>query len=58
MSKMKVVGKSAVRVDGLDQVRSTHIDYRADQTLQLQAENLIANATNLVKVDGEQIHLG
>ena len=45
-------------VDGLDQVRSTHIDYRADQTLQLQAENLIANATNLVKVDGAQIHLG
>ena len=45
-------------VDGLDQVRSTHIDYRAEQTLQLQAENLIANASNLVKVDGEQIHLG
>ena len=45
-------------VDGLDQVRSTHIDYRAEQTLQLQAENLIANASNLVKVDGGQIHLG
>lgn len=45
-------------VDGIDQVRSRQIDYRADQLMQLQAENLIANATNLVKVDGEQIHLG
>jgi hypothetical protein len=45
-------------VDGMDQVRSRQIDYRADETLQLQAENLVANAANLVKLDGEQIHLG
>lgn len=45
-------------VDGMDQVRSRQIDYRADQSMQLQAENLIANAGNLVKFDGEQIHLG
>lgn len=45
-------------VDGMDQVRSKQIDYRADQTMQLQAENFIADASNLVKVDGEQIHLG
>ena len=45
-------------VDGIDQVRSQHIDYRAEHTLQLQAENLVADAANLVKVDGDQIHLG
>ncbi|RZL95631.1 MAG: DUF3540 domain-containing protein [Variovorax sp.] len=45
-------------VDGMDQVRSKQIDYRADQSMQLQAANLIANADNLVKFDGEQIHLG
>jgi len=45
-------------VDGMDQVRSRQIDWRADQTMQLAAENLIADAGNLVKVDGEQIHLG
>lgn len=45
-------------VDGIDQVRASQIDYRADQTMQLQAENLVANATKLVKADGDQIHLG
>ena len=45
-------------VDGIDQVRSKQIDYRADQTMQLQAANFMADASNLVKLDGEQIHLG
>ena len=45
-------------VDGPDQVRSQHIDWRADRTLQLQAEHLVANGSRLVKADGEQIHLG
>ncbi|MBY4595596.1 DUF3540 domain-containing protein [Ottowia caeni] len=45
-------------VDGPDQVRARQIDYRAEQTLQLQAQTLIANADKLLKADGEQIHLG
>ena len=45
-------------VEGIDQVRSGQIDYRAEQTMQLQAENLVANAANLAKLDGQQIHLG
>lgn len=45
-------------VDGPDQVRSQHIDWRADRTLQLQAEHLVANGSRLVKADGDQIHLG
>lgn len=45
-------------VEGMDQLRSRQIDYRAEQTLQLQAETLVANASKLAKVDGEQIHFG
>ena len=45
-------------VEGIDQVRSGQIDYRAEQLMQLQAQNLVANASNLAKVDGDQIHLG
>lgn len=45
-------------IDGPDQVRSKQIDYCADETMQLQAGNFMADASNLVKLDGEQIHLG
>jgi hypothetical protein len=45
-------------VEGIDQLRASQIDYRAEQTMQLQAENLVANASKLVKADGDQIHLG
>lgn len=45
-------------VDGPDMVRSRQIDWRAEQTMQLQAQVLIANADKLFKADAEQIHLG
>jgi len=45
-------------VEGIDQVHSRHIDYRAEQTLQLHGENVVASAGHLMKVDGEQIHMG
>lgn len=45
-------------VDGPDQVRARQIDYRAEQTLHLQSQTMIANAEKLFKADGEQIHLG
>ena len=45
-------------VDGPDQVRARQIDYRAEQTMQLQAQALIANADKLFKADSDQIHLG
>ncbi|SDJ15061.1 DUF3540 domain-containing protein [Variovorax sp. OV700] len=45
-------------VAGMDQVRATQVDYRAEQMMQLHADNLVANAANLVKLDGEQIHMG
>jgi hypothetical protein len=45
-------------VEGVDQVRSGVIDYRADQLMSLRGANVLATARELVKFDGEQIHLG
>lgn len=45
-------------VEGLDQLRSRQIDHRAEQTMQLSAQHLIADAKKLVKIDGDQIHFG
>ena len=55
---LQVAGWSQRTVTGVDQVRARHIDYRAEEMMQLQAQNLVANAANLVKLDGEQIHMG
>ena len=45
-------------VDGPDLVRSRQIDWRAEQTLQMQAQVVITSADKLLKADSEQIHLG
>jgi hypothetical protein len=45
-------------VDETDQVRSGQIDYRADNTMSLQGKNALLTAKELVKLDGDQIHLG
>jgi hypothetical protein len=45
-------------VQGMDQVRSGVIDYRADQVMSLRGTNVVATARELVKLDGQQIHLG
>ena len=55
---LQFAGWSQRTVSGVDQVRARHIDYRADEMMQLQAQNLVANAASLVKLDGEQIHMG
>jgi hypothetical protein len=41
-----------------DQVRSAQIDYVAQNNASLRGENTLITAKDLVKVDGEQIHLG
>jgi len=46
------------RVDGLDQLRAEQVDHRADKTLNLHGANTLMTAEQLVKVDGEQIHVG
>ncbi len=41
-----------------EQVRAQRLDMRAEKTMSLHAENVVATAEELVKVDGGQIHLG
>jgi hypothetical protein len=52
------VKRSFRHVDELDQVKAEHIDYSAKSSMSLHAENALITAEELVKVDGEQIHVG
>jgi hypothetical protein len=52
------VKRSFRTVEEIDQVKAERIDYAAKQVMTLRAENAIVNAEQLVKMDGEQIHLG
>ncbi len=45
-------------VSEYDQLRAEQIDYEARQSLGLHGQNTVVTARELVKVDGEQIHLG
>jgi hypothetical protein len=45
-------------VEGNDQLRAGRLDYRAESEMVLRADNVLAAARSLVKVDGEQIHIG
>ena len=52
------VKRSFRHVEELDQVKAEHIDYTAKSSMSLHAENALITAEELVKVDGEQIHVG
>lgn len=45
-------------VEEHDQLRAAQIDYVAQNNASLRGENTLITAKDLVKVDGEQIHLG
>ena len=45
-------------VEELDMTRAHEIDTRAEKTLHLRSKNTFVNAEQLVKLEGEQIHLG
>jgi hypothetical protein len=45
-------------VEELDQVSARHIDYAAQETAHLRGENALVTAHHLVKVNGEQVHVG
>ncbi len=45
-------------VEEVDRVRANRIDYRAEKTMSLHAEHALVTADELVKMDGDQIHLG
>jgi hypothetical protein len=46
------------RVEELDHLRAGQIDYVAQEMLRVHGENAVVTAEKLVKLDGEQIHLG
>jgi len=52
------VKRSYRTVQEHDQVRAERIDYVANKTLRLHGDSTLMTAKQLVKVDGEQIHLG
>lgn len=52
------VKRSYRTVEETDQLKAERIDYTATSTMSLHGENALVTAEQLVKVDGEQIHLG
>jgi len=52
------VQRSFRRVEEIDQLTAKQVDYKAEHTMSLRSENMVATAQELVKVDGEQIHFG
>ena len=52
------VKRSYRSIEETDQVRAERIDYVAKKTMSLHGENALLTAKELVKVDGEQIHMG
>jgi hypothetical protein len=45
-------------VEEMDQLRAKRVDYSAEKSLHVHAENAMVSATGVVKLDGEHIHLG
>jgi hypothetical protein len=52
------VKRSYRNVEEIDQLKAKNIDYEAKQTMALRSENAVISAQELVKMDGEQIHVG
>jgi hypothetical protein len=52
------VKRSYRKVDEIDQVRAKEIHYAAENNAFLSGENTMVTADELVKLDGEQVHLG
>lgn len=52
------VKRSYRTVEELDQVKAEQLDYKANKTMSLRGGNTLVTADKLVKVDGDQIHLG
>ncbi|MFE8034335.1 DUF3540 domain-containing protein [Thiohalocapsa marina] len=52
------LSQSRRTVRDLDQVHAGSVEIRAEQVARLSSGTLLADARHLVKIDGEQIHLG
>jgi hypothetical protein len=57
--RLSLHARSSLRtVEELDQVKARHIDYAASGDAHLRGENALVSAHDLVKVNGEQVHVG
>lgn len=45
-------------VEQYDQLRAQHIDHRAESTAQIRAETTVVTARQVIKLDGESVHIG
>jgi len=45
-------------VEEIEQLRARRVDYTAEKSMHLHAENALFTAKELVKLDGEHIHMG
>lgn len=54
----QLLGNSHRTVQGLDQVRCANLDYQAEQTVHIHGRDVLADAEHLMRVDGDQIHIG
>ncbi len=45
-------------VSQLDQLRARHFDYRAEHCAQIKGENTVIVASQVARMDGEQVHIG
>jgi len=52
------LGSSQRTVKGLDQTRSGDIDCRSEHTIQLHGQQVFVTADKLVRLDGDQVHIG
>lgn len=52
------VKRSYRTVEELEQLQARQLDYKVDKTMSMRGGTAIVAADKLVKVDGEQIHLG
>lgn len=52
------VKRSYRNVEEVDHLKAKQVDYRAEETMALHGSNTAMTADHLVKVDGDQIHVG
>lgn len=52
------VKRSFRTVEELDRLKAHRIDYAAEEGLELHGRNAVVTAEELVKLDGEQVHIG
>ena len=52
------VKRSYRKVEEIDQLQASRIDYQTENEMYLRSQNFLVGASELAKVDAEQIHLG